>query len=577
MKDDDLLTQARDHYKQTSDAWGSIYDEARDDLKFVYDVDSGQWPSQIRKERETAGRPMITSNKLQKVLRTIRGDMRQNRPRIKVIPVDDKADPQMADIYNGLIRQIEYLSDAGIAYDTAYMQAISGSVGFFRIRTDYSDEMSFDQDIFIDRILDSTSVHLDPNCREFCYADAQYGFIEELIDEKAYKARFPDSDATNFDGTNTLFGDWISGRKIRVAEYFCKEAERINIALLQSGKVVPLDGKLTPEFYATVLKDPVVRDRETDTHVVKWYLINGGEILEKKDWPGKYIPIIPVFGDEIIVDGKRYYLSLARGAKGPQQMYNYWATAATETVALAPKAPFILDARQVKGFEKEWENSNRENRAWLPYKHIPGVAKPQREHQTEVPTAIMAMMQAMAFDVEDHLGRYEASKGQTSNERSGKAIMARITQADKGTYTFVDNLTRSIIFAGRQLIDLIPKIYDTKRALRIMGDDGEQKVVNVNTPVPTEAGIATVNDLSVGKYDLISTMGASFSSKREEMTQMMIESMQYAPTLAGVIAPLVFKYSDWPGAQEIAAELKKAVDQQQAVAMQQGGNGGQPQ
>lgn len=568
-KADEFIAGAKERYKEAIDGWDHIYTDASDDLKFVYDVDSGQWPVSIRNQREKDGRPVLTINKLQKFVRQLRGDQMMNRPRIRVIPVDDQADVKMAALYNGLIRQIEYLSNAEIAYDTAYMHAISSSFGFFRIITKYTDDASFDQDILIKRIINPLSVHFDPYSVEFELEDARYCFIEELIDKKDFKKLYPRAEVSDFESstTATLFGDWLQADKVRVAEYFWKEPVKKRIVMLSDGTVVPVDNAKTLDALKAMGLE-VTREREVDSHIVKWCKISGAEVLEESVWPGRDIPIIPVFGDEIVADGKRYYLSLARGAKGPQQMYNYWASAATETIALAPKMPFIVDHRQIRGFENEWDEANLHNRMYIRYNAVNGIQKPAREPQTQVPTAIMNVMQATAFDIEDHLGRYEASQGKASNERSGKAIIARVAQADKGTYTFVDNLTRAIVYAGRQLIDLIPKIYDTPRALRIMGENGEQELVGVNQPTVGPDGTSVVrdNDLSIGKYDLIASVGASYSSKRQEMVEMMIQSMQYAPMLAPVIAPLVFKYSDWPGAEEVSAELQKQI---QAAQMQQ--------
>ena len=562
-KQEDFIKDAKDRYKESVDGWSDIYREASDDLKFVYDVDEGQWPEKMRTDREKDGRPILTVNKLQKFVRQIRGDQMMNRPRIKVIPVDDQADVQMAELYDGLIRQIEYLSTAGTTYDTAYMHAISCSVGFFRLITKYTDNNTFNQDIFIKRVINPFSVHYDPYAVEFTLEDAKYCFIEELIDKKDFKARYPKAEVSDFDSssTATIFGDWMQKDKLRIAEYFYKEPVKKKIVMLETGEVIPVDNKNTIEAIKA-LGGVIVREREAETPVVKWCKLNGVEVLEESEWPGIDIPIIPVFGDEIVTDGKRYYLSLARGAKGPQQMYNYWATAATETVALAPKMPFIVDHRQIKGFETEWEESNRTNRMFIRYNAIAGLNKPSREPQAQVPSAIMNMMQTTAFDIEDHLGRYEASQGQASNERSGRAIIARITQSDKGTYTFVDNLTRAIVAAGRQMIDLIPKIYDTPRALRVMDETGQETLVNVNQP--TLDGIQ--NDLSVGKYDLVAVTGASFGSKRQEMVEMMIQALQYAPALSSIIAPLIFKYSDWPGSDEIYNEIKKGIEQLQQQA-----------
>jgi len=573
MKEADFIKDVKENYKEAVAGWDEIYKNASDDIKFVYDVDEGQWPETVRKDRETDKRPIITSNKLQKILRRIRGDGMMNRPSLKVIPADSAADPEMAQLYSGILREIEYLSSADIVYDTAYNHSISSSVGFWRIITQYTDENSFEQDVRLKRVINPLSIHFDPNAQEFNLEDARYCFAEERMKMDVFKKRYPKAEKHDFDSstTATLFGDWMSKDSLRVAEYFYKDTVRNKLVLLADGKVIPIGGKITIDALKHMGQE-IVRERTAETDVVKWIKTNGVEILEESVWPGKSIPIIPMFGDEVVVEGKRYYISLARGAKGPQQMYNYWATAATETVALAPKMPFIVDHRQIKGFEKEWDEANIHNRMYIRYKAIAGLQKPARENQAQVPTAIMNMMQSTAYDIEDHLGQYESSKGEASNERSRVAIMARVQQSDKGTYLFINNRTRSMICGGRQIIDLIPKIYDTQRALQILGEDGQHSLVEVNKSTLGADGVTPIkeNDLTVGKYDMIASVGASYSSMRQEMTETMVQAMQYAPDLAPVIAPLIFKYSDSPGAQEISAELNKAVAQmQQAQAQQQ--------
>jgi len=560
---EEKIAQAKEHYKISVDGWSHIYDEALNDLKFVYDVDDGQWPSKIKDQRVRDGRPIVTVNKLQKFVRQLRGDLQQNRPSVKVIPVDNSGDVNMAELYNGIIREIEYLSSADIAYDTAYMHAVSSSFGFFRLITKYV-KGKFEQDVLIRRVLNPFSVHFDPSAVEFTMEDARYCFVEELIDKKEYTRKYPKSDFTDFDGNKTLYGDWLYNDKVRVAEYFYKKPVETELVQLNTGEIIELGDDITVKKIKS-LGGIISNQRVQNDHIVKWAKMSGAEILEESTWAGQYIPIIPVFGDEVVADGKKYYLSLARGAKGPQEMYNYWATAATETVALAPKSPYMVDHKQIKGFEGEWESANTENRMYIRYNAIQGLNKPTREPQAAVPTAIMSMMQQSAFDIEDHLGRYEASKGQASNERSGKAIIARIEQADKGTYTYVDNFRRAVIYCGKQLVDLIPKIYDTPRALLIMGENGEHETVNVNNPVVGPSGeVGVENDLTVGKYDLIATVGAAFGSKRREMVEMLLQTMQYAPGLAMVIAPLAIKYSDFPGAQEVYAKIQGEVEKMEA-------------
>ena len=562
MKDQTILDESNERYPIAVQGWQDIYDLAEKDLEFVYDIGAGQWPKGMRSEREANDRPVITVNKLQKFVRQLRGEAIQFRTRIKVIPVDSKGDPKMAELYNGIIRQIEYLSDASIAYDTAYMHAVSCSVGYMRILTRYAGNDTFDQDLYIDRVINPFSIRLDPAGQKFEYEDARYCFVEEVIDCKDFKRRWPKAEYTDFTGSGKrLFGEWLQGDKLRIAEYFYKEPFTKTIVQLETGEVIELTEENSPEYIKSQ-GGVIVRDRLVEDHKVMWAKVNGAEVLEKTEWPGKDIPIIPVFGDEIVLHGKKHYLPLLRGAHGSQEMYNYWATSATETVALAPKMPYMVDHRQIKGFETEWDEANRANRMYIRYNAIQGLEKPKRERPSEIPAAIMTMMSTTAFDIEDHLGRYQAAKGQASNERSGKAIVARIKQSDKGSFFAIDNLKKASVYLCRQLIDLIPKIYDTQRALRIRGEEGkEERIVNVNQPVANaEGGVTIENDLSVGQYDLIATVGASFSSERQETVQMMMEAMQYAPQLAPVIAPLMFKYSDTPGSEEIYNAVKKELD-----------------
>ena len=578
--DKDILQESKERYKVCSDGWDHIYKAALDDLRFVYDVDGGQWPDDIRKDRE--GRPMLTINKLLKFVRQLRGESRQNRPRIKVIPVDDKGDVQTAELYNGLIRQIEYLSSAEVAYDTAYMNAVSASVGYFRIITKYENEFSFTQDIGIRRIMNPFVVKYDPACKEFDLSDAEDCYIEEWLTKKEFERQYPGAATVDFDrqGEGQQHEGWFEKDKVRIAERFYKEYETIKIALVEimapEGLRITSTIKLNDESKAFIKKrkGKILQERETELTTVKWCKFTGSEVLEKNDWAGKYIPIIPVFGDEVIVNGKKHILSLIRGAKSPQQMYNYWSSAATEAVALVPKSPYIVYDKEVEGYENEWQEANRKNKMYMRVKRIPGSPKPTREPQAQIPTGIVAMMQNTSYEIEDQLGRYESSKGEQGNERSGKAILARVAQSDKGTFTFVDNLSRAIVYAGRQLIDLIPHIYDTERALQIQGEDGDQQTVTINQPtgrVRIDGKPEISNDLTVGKYDLIATVGASYSSRRQEMVDNLLQAMQYAPTIAPIIAPLIFQMSDWPGAQEVAKKLQTAIDNMPKEPATQGG------
>ena len=536
----------------------------------------GQWSSAVKTSKEQASKPCLTINKLQKYIRRLRGEMQMNRPSIKVIPVDDKGDVNMAEIYNGIIRQIEYLSNSSIAYDTAYNHATTGGVGFWRLLTEYVDDDSFDQEIRIERIINQFSVHFDPNAKKFNYEDAKYCFVEDLMEKAEYDAAYPDHPSADFDGADEFDeSTWMYEDKVRIAEYFYKEPTVVKKALLEDGEIIPLINGLTE---ANLIEEGynVVKTREVTEEKVMWCKVNGAGIIEGPiPWQGKYIPIIPVFGDEIINKGKKHYLSLIRGAKGSQEMYNYFSTVMTESISQVPKTPFIIDSRQIKGYENEWNDANVVSRPYIRYKHINNVPKPQREQPATIQTGILSMLQTASYDIDDNLGQYDASKGASGNERTGKAISLRINQSDKGNYTYEDNLTRAIVYSGKQIIDLIPKIYDSTRSVLLMDESGENKVTDINKPElvanPQTGQAETIvkNDLSVGRYDLIATAGASHGSRRQEMVQMIMEAMQYAPQMATVLAPVLFEYSDGPGAKKISDVLSKAM--QQMTPGEQGG------
>src|SRR3990172_9471937 len=301
--DKEILKEAKERYKVCVDGWKDIYDAALSDMEFTYDVGSGQWPEEIRKDRE--GRPMLTINKLLKFVRQLRGESRQNRPRIKVIPVDDKGDVQTAELYNGLIRQIEYLSSAEVAYDTAYMNAVSASVGYFRIIKKYENEFSFTQDIGIQRIMNPFVVKYDPACKEFDLSDAEDCFVEEWLSKKEFERQYPGAATVDFDrqGEGQQYDGWFEKDKVRIAERFYKEYEKIKIALVEmvapEGLKITATLKLNDESRAIIQKrkGKIIQERETEITTVKWCKLTGSEVLEKNDWAGKYIPIIPVFGD----------------------------------------------------------------------------------------------------------------------------------------------------------------------------------------------------------------------------------------------------------------------------------------
>jgi len=582
---EDILTIARSRMTMAISAFSETRESELDDLRFYAGSPDNQWqwPADVLQTRGAVqgqtinARPCLTINKLPQHVKQITNEQRMNRPGIKVIPADDKSDVEVAEVYNGVIRHIEYISDADVSYDTACENQVSYGEGYIRLLTEYCDEDTFDQDIKIGRIRNSFSVYMDPLIQDPTGADARWCFITEDMTKAEYERLYP-----NAAPINTLMslgvGDqsisqWISENTVRIAEYFYIEYEKATLNLYP-GNVTAFDGTPEDKSLRMMFGKPL-RSRPSDRKRVKWCKINGYEVLEERDWAGSFIPVVRVVGNEFEVDGRVYVSGLVRNAKDAQRMYNYWVSQEAEMLALAPKAPFIGYGGQFEGYEQQWKTANTQN--W-PYLEVnPDVTDGQGNilplpQRAQPPMASSGLLQAKAGaseDIKSATGQYNASLGMSSNERSGKAILARQREGDVGTYHYVDNLARAIRHVGRQLVDLIPKIYDTERIARIIGEDGEPSTVKMN-PMQEEPVKKIVNqegvvidkiyNPSVGKYDVRVITGPGYATKRQEALESMAQLLQGNPQLWQVAGDLFVKNMDWPGAQDLAKRFQKTLD-----------------
>lgn len=554
-----ILEIAKKRFQLAVDAEAQSRTEELDDLQFLA---GNQWPEDVRKDREADNRPCLTINRLPQFVRQVTNDQRQNRPSINVSPVDSGADVDTAKIFQGIIRHIEQNSNADVAYDTAAEGAAGRGIGYFRLTTDYVDETSFEQEIFIKRIRNRFSVYLDPHYQEPDASDANWGFIFEDLSVDDYKAQYPNSQLASMDDWQSIgdqIPDWVNAETVRVAEYFYREYEESEILLLVDGSTLALKdvpkGKEIP-------KEAIKSRRKVSVCTIKWCKLNAVEILDETEWPGKWIPIIPVIGDELDINGRVTRSGIIRHAKDPQRMYNIWASAETETIGMAPRAPFIGAAGQFDGFAEQWRTANTRSHAFLEYnpKNVNGqpVGPPQRNvYEPPVQAITNARMQS-SEDLKATTGIYDASLGARSNENSGVAIQRRNMQAQTNNFHYIDNLSRAMRHCGRQIVDLIPKIYDTARSVRIIGEDGETDMARVNQ-IFTEGGQEKSYWLGQGRYDVTISTGPSYATKRQEAVASMLDMSKVAPQLMQVAGDLLVKNMDWPGAQDIADRLKKTL------------------
>ena len=576
--DDEILAEANARRARCLAFEADNLRDARDDFRKLA---GHHWPEEAIRQREVERRPCITINKLPAFLHNVTNDQRQNKLGIKVHPVDDGADIDTAEVLQGVIRHIEYASGADAAYDTAGFHAAACGFGFFRIRTDYEREDSFDQTALFERFRNPFSVHIDPDSKEPDGSDQAFCFVDGTISRSDVKRTHPNASAAQ-----SLETDGTDDAMLLCSEYYRIEQEPATLVRLSNGETGWKDDLLELPL-GVVIAD----ERKSFRRRVMWRKLvasdtvdRGGsgkpgqsvtftDVLETAEIPCRWIPVFPVYGEEIEIDGKVVRSGLIRNAKGPSVMYDYWMTAATEEVTLRPKTPYIGAEGQFEGHERKWQHANVQTFAYLEYKPktIGGslAPPPQRQPMADVPVGVLQMAMHAADEIKATTGIFDSSLGARGTATSGVQEREQKRQGNVANFHFSDNLTRAVRHAGRCLVDMIPRIYDSERVVRILGDDEEVSHATINKPLAapemdekTGAIRTVLNDLTVGTYDVTVTAGASYSTQRQEAADAMVSFGTSWPKLMDVAGDKVVKAMDWPGADEIAERIKRTIPQE---------------
>lgn len=559
VKGDALHKRAIERYKTLLDYWSENRRLALEDIKFRA---GEQWPEQIKRAREAKFRPVLTFNKQEATIRQVVNDGRQNRPSVKYRPVDSGSDKRVADAYQGIVRHILASSNADEAFDTALDHAAGNGFGYFRVLTEWAHDDAFEQDIRVARIRNPLAVLLAPH-QAADGADCEDGFVVDEMSREEFAATWPKAKFLDWNLDERQYAaDWLTKTTVRVAEYFYRVHEEMKLVQLEDGQVLGEDeyAELAGRGMANL---PAVKNRRTAKRAtVRWCRLSGAEVLEEREWPSRYIPIIPVYGTEMDVDGKVIYSGMVRPAMDALRLYNYERTAYCERVALAPKAPWVAAEGQTEG-HPEWDTANTENHAVLTYtpQDVNGTVlpPPQRVQASDVPTGLLQGMQVTEHDIQAAFGIFAAGLGDRSNEKSGKAILARQREGDVSTFHYHDNLNRAVRHLGRILLDLIPRIYDTRRVVRLLGEDGtdELAIVNPRSPLPVGVmGGLPMFNLSHGRYDVDVSAGPSYTTKRQESAEAMLAMTERNPQMWQSHGDLIVQSQDWPLAEEFAKRTK---------------------
>jgi hypothetical protein len=568
----DLLKRVKDRYKIMAEFDHDNRQRAMEDLKFA-NLPGEQWDYNMKQER--GKRPCYEFNKTRISVKRVINDMRSNRPGAKVRATEN-GDPQIAEISEGLIRNIAEQSDFETITDYEAEYQVAAGMCAWRVNTKYTHDDAFNQEIVVEPFRNPFTVYSDPQCRDLLKRDARDWIVTEKIAKSSFEERWPDATVVEFQGSGDGDeyddeGDWTSEKTVRIAEYWYKKPMKKEIwevifAPKEEGeepstKIVDS----TTDEARGIDPQQIKRRRTINSHQICWVVCSGDRILEKGEWAGPDFPFVMIYGEYAWIDGQPHWWGLTRFAKDPQRAYNIDRTAMLETIAQAPKSYFWATAKQAEGHTNEWMQAHKKNYPYMLYEpdeRAPG--PPSRIGGADVPVALIQSCQMSSDELKSVTGIFDASMGASGNETSGKAIFARQAQGEIATFNFQDNMSKGVQRTYEIILNLIPHIYDTQRELRILGSDGSEDYKKVNKVVidPMTKQMVKVNDLAEGKYDVTVTSGPSFSTLRQEAAEVYVSFAQQYPEIMSVAGDLIMKSMDLPYADDISERLRTLLPPQ---------------
>ena len=575
-KDDkySILSEANDRANVGYMYWKDVFDNMEEDVSYLH---GQQYSDDELTVRDEENRLSMTFNRLPQFINRVTGAQRNNVKTINVSPTgatigqaepkikttDQKDEIELSDVLTGLIRDIEYQSNAKASYKSSFKQALEGGLSWLRVLTKYQP-YGFDLDVDIKHIQNRWSVIVDPRCKETDFSDMNWAFISETMSLREFNVRYtgkshePLAGETQYEYTSY----WGSEDVVTVTEYFRREAVKKKIVLMSNGQVYDLDDVEKVQAQLDEMGITIEKTREITTYKVIWCKISQSDILEEEiEFPTSTIPLIPVLGrvsngrDKILLKG------LITDAIDAQIAMNKMKSSALERIDMSPLSPWVATDKAIEGHEQMWAEANSTKFSTLIYKK--GEERPVREAGATMPVAELQQANALDEDMKSSIGLFNASMGQQGNEVSGKAIEARQSEGDIGTFEFIDNLDNAIRRVGLLVTEIIPRVYDTERIIRIRGSDDSSQLIKINEVIPGEDGEEIViNDLNFGQHTVVISSGASYETKQQENATQIIDLMKVNPKVAEIGSDLLVRNLDFSQSDVLADRLEKAIPPQ---------------
>ncbi|HFE8668170.1 portal protein [Acinetobacter baumannii] len=557
---DSILDEIKKNLRYAEDYWHDNYERGVEDKEFVT-VKGAQWEDGAVARRTAEGKPSLEFNLCRAYCRQQINTQRQNRAQVKVVPVDNGADADKANIIEGLIKDTEESSDAESAYDQAAENAVYGAIGFFRIVTDYVSELSFNQEPRFMTVHNPHAWYIDPQSKALDGSDARWAVGGEWVDKDIIEDKYGANAVVDF--AMSEYSDWCNteDKTVLIVEYFKIEEVSDELWMLEDG-TTNYKSALLDEFGVSEneLKPLVTNFRPTTRTEVKWYKASGSKVLEETVFPGKYIPVIPVYGEVTYIGEERYLHSLVHFAKDPQRLYNYWKSTEAQILQKNQDDILVVDPKGVSGHEEEWRDPSKF--AAVHYKHMDdnqqSIPAPYRIGAAQPPVGVLNAAESAKVAITDILNMHAPIMGGDSQEVSGVAIGMRQRQSETAQFHLQDNLNKSIRHAGRILLGLYQALYTVPMVRRIIGADGEAKQINLFDK--TADGVLA--DVTIGRYDVRMDTGPSFNTQREQNFALMMQLLSMNPQLFSLIGDILLQNSPLLNAKEISERIRSTMPPQ---------------